>query len=101
MWAQPAGSTTSEMKSARLRLAVGGQAMPRLQMSPMCIGATEICDVVQVGAWLATPLLSRLSDCPAHRNQRILGVHGGPTLKQPPGNCLPLAELGTTLSVLR
>src|SRR6266513_706825 len=49
MWAQPFGSRVSEMKSSRLRFELGAtQKMPRLQMSPMCIGVVVIWVVVQV-----------------------------------------------------
>ena len=51
MWAQPCSSRAIEMKSARWRFdARGGQAMPRLQMSPACIGALVTWVVVQVGS---------------------------------------------------
>src|SRR6266550_3914966 len=49
IWAHPDGSSVSMMKSSRLRLELGArQKMPRLQMSPMCIGVVVIWVVVQV-----------------------------------------------------
>src|SRR5437899_2279270 len=65
MCAQPRGSSVSMMKSSRLRLELGAtQAIPRLQMSPMCIGVVVIWVVVHVAL---AGLKLRFRDCPAFR----------------------------------
>src|SRR5213593_3853762 len=71
MWAQPFGSRVSEMKSSRLRFELGArQKMPRLQMSPTCIGVVVIWVTVQLAA---LGLRFRFSDCPPKRFQ----LHAG------------------------
>src|SRR5207247_10238907 len=71
MWAQPFGSRVSEMKSSRLRLELGArQKMPRLQMSPTCIGVVVICVTAQVAA---AGLAVRFTDCAAYRFQLQAG----------------------------
>ncbi len=60
MWAQPLLSIVSMMKSRRLRFDDGAmQKMPRLQMSPTCIGVVVIWLIPQVAP--LTPLV-RFSD---------------------------------------
>ena len=49
MWAHPWGSRVSWMKSRRWRFELAAtQAIPKLQMSPICIGVVVISVVVQV-----------------------------------------------------
>ena len=56
---------SSMMKSSRLRFEDGArQKMPRLQMSPTCIGVVVIWVTVHVAP--ETPS-DRFSDCPAKR----------------------------------
>src|SRR5467141_3410608 len=71
MWAQPWGSRSSLMKSSRLRLELGAtQAMPRLQISPTCIGVVVTCVIVQI----ALPGLEvRFSDWAAYKFQLHVG----------------------------
>ena len=49
MWAKPVvGSTVSLLKSSRFRFEFGStQKMPRLQMSPTCVGVVVTAPVVQ------------------------------------------------------
>jgi hypothetical protein len=65
------GSTVSEMKSSRFRFEFGStQKMPRLQMSPICIGVVVTAPVVHV----AMPVGDvRSSDWPAYRFQLQVG----------------------------
>src|SRR5438105_11093539 len=71
MCAQPRLSIVSMMKSRRLRFDAGAkQKMPRLQMSPMCIGVVVIGVTAQVAA--STPLL-RFRDCAPYRFQAQAG----------------------------
>src|SRR5438105_14597175 len=71
MCAQPFESRSSIMKSSRFRFELGAtQKMPRLQMSPMCIGVV----VIWVTAHVAPPVPAvRFSDCAAERVQ----LHAG------------------------
>src|SRR5207302_9886288 len=49
MCAHPCWSSVSLMKSSRLRFELGAKhAMPRLQMSQMCIGVVVICVTAHV-----------------------------------------------------
>src|SRR5258708_3647877 len=94
MWAQPWGSTVSMMKSARWRLErFGGQAIPRLQMSPTCMGLGVILVRAQVGL-----VLPRSRDWPAHRNHWLVLVQLT-VGKHIPGQSLPLGPVGTTVDV--
>src|SRR5256885_16400205 len=75
MWAQPLASRSSMMKSSRLRLELGArQKMPRLQMSPTCIGVVVIWVTLQVAP--AVPLF-RFTDCAANRFQLHAGGEVG------------------------
>src|SRR2546430_15891235 len=93
MCAQPFESRSSMMKSSRFRFELGAtQKMPRLQMSPMCIGVV----VIWVTAHVAPPGPAlRFSDCAAYRFQLHAGGQGGgvpfagPGPAQPPGSGLP------------
>src|SRR5258708_28400884 len=70
MWAQPCGSTVSMMKSARWRLEkFGGQAMPRLHISPTGIGAGVIFGRGPLGLDLP-----RSNDLPAQTNPLLVLV---------------------------
>src|SRR5437867_2299813 len=104
IWAQPRLSIVSMMKSRRFRFEAGAtQKIPRLQMSPICIG-----DVV---IWLTAHVapdgpFARLSDCAAYRFQGQAGgnvgglpVASGPA--QPPGSALPRGSVGRISVVLR
>src|SRR2546421_12505915 len=103
MCAQPRGSSVCMMKSSRLRLELGAtQAIPRLQMSPMCIGVVVIWVVVHVAL---AGLKLRFRDCPAYRFQWQAGGYvvgfpfAGPGPAQPPGLALPNASVGTISGV--
>src|SRR5438477_13112537 len=104
MCAQPDGSTASMMKSSRLRLELGAtQKMPRLQMSPMCIGVVVIC-VADHEALLGLDV--RLSDCAANRfhwqaGGQVGGLPPVPGPAQPPGSALPNGSEATMSGVLR
>src|SRR5487761_378844 len=105
MWAQPCESRSSLMKSSRLRLELGAtHAIPRLQMSPMCIGVVVIWVLAQVA--LAV-LKVRLSDWEAKRFQLHGGGYvvgfpfAGPGPAQPPGSALPNASVGRISGVRR
>src|SRR5258706_3175532 len=86
------------MKSSRLRLELGAtQAMPRLQMSPTCIGVVVIWLIVQV----ALPGLEvRFSDWAPYRFQLQIGGEGvgvplaGPGPAQPPRVVFPKGSVG-------
>src|SRR5207245_5937820 len=103
MWAHPDGSSVSMMKSSRLRLELGArQKIPRLQMSPMCIGVVVIWVVVHVAV---AGVKLRFRDCPAYRFQGQGGGYvmgfpfAGPGPAQPPGLALPNASVGTISGV--
>src|SRR5579864_998527 len=101
MWAQPALSSVSLMKSRRLRLeTVGTQAIPRLQMSPMCIGVDVIWVTAQLAAAVPEP---RLSDCAPYRfhwhGPGYFGLTAGPA--HPPGSAFPNGSVGTMAEVRR
>src|ERR1051326_842668 len=70
--AQPVlGSIVSMLKSSRLRLEVGStQKIPRLQMSPTCIGVVVTCVLVKAAR---AGLRERFTDCPATRFQLQAG----------------------------
>src|SRR5438132_5357897 len=104
MCAQPCGSTASMMKSSRCRFELGARhAIPRLQMSPMCIGVVVICVPAQVAF---AGLEVRVSDCAAYRFQLHVGGYvvglplAGPGPAQPPGLALPNGSVGM-ISVVR
>src|ERR1044071_9759066 len=98
MCAKPVvGSTVSLLKSSRLRFEFGStQKMPRLQMSPTCIGVVGTAPVVHVSCPGAAV---RLSDCPASRFQLQVGGYvlglplPGPA--QPPGSNFPSESVGS------
>src|ERR1700740_261391 len=98
MWANPVvGSTVSEMKSSRLRLEFGStQKMPRLQMSPTCIGVVVAAPVVQTACEGAAV---RFRDWPAYRFQLHVGgyVSGLPVTgpAQPPASNFPDGPVGS------
>src|SRR3982074_3465823 len=105
MWAQPWGSRSSLMKSSRLRLELGAtQAMPRLQMSPTCIGVVVSCVLVQAAR---AGLEVRFSDWAAYRFQLHVGGYvvglpfAGPGPAQPPGLAFPKASVGMMAVVRR
>src|SRR5436309_6057583 len=105
MCAQPFWSSVSMMKSRRWRLELGArQKMPRLQMSPMCIGVVVICVVAHVAP--AGPRL-KLSDCAAYRFQLHAGGYvggfplAGPGPAHPPGSALPNGSVGRMVLVRR
>src|SRR5437588_7992874 len=94
MWAQPViGSIASWMKSSRWRLLTSGtHAMPRLQMSPMCIGVLPVMLLTFHVALLGARL--RLDDCaPYNAHLQASGYVGAFTAAwlpaQPPGSALP------------
>src|SRR5438874_1129902 len=103
MWAQPFGSRSSMMKSSRLRFELGAkQKMPRLQISPTCIGVVVICVTVQVAE---AGLEVKLTDCPAYRFHWHAGgyVGGLPCAcgpAHPPASALPNGSVGS-ISVVR
>src|SRR5438309_10976323 len=105
MCAHPLGSSVSVMKSSRLRFEVGyKQAMPRLQISPTCIGVVVTAEVVQVAAAV---LEVRLNDCPAYRFQLHVGGYvvglplAGPGPAHPPGSAFPNGSVGRISGVRR
>src|SRR5947199_9936829 len=104
MCAQPVtGSTTSWMKSSRCRLlpAWPTHAMPRLQVSPACIGTVPV-RLVTVNVALPGGSV-RFDDCAAYSAH----LHGGgydATFElpaQPPGSALPVGPIGSTVGVRR
>src|SRR5437588_11063553 len=106
MWAQPVtGSIASWMKSRRCRLLTSGtQAMPKLQMSPMCIGVLPVMlltfQVALPGARL------RLDDCAPYKlHLHASGYVGAFTEAlvpaQPPGSALPSGPVGRIVGVRR
>src|SRR5437773_6561886 len=87
------------MKSRRLRLDDGArQKMPRLQMSPTCIGVVVTWVVAHVAR--DGPRL-RFTDCAAYRFQLHAGGYvvgfplSGPGPAHPPGRNLPVASVGS------
>src|ERR1700740_814278 len=105
MCAQPCGSVSSWMKSSRLRFELGAtQKMPRLQMSPMCIGVVVICVTAHVA--FDVPAL-RLVDVAAYRFHwhgagYVVGLPlPGPGPAHPPASAFPNASVGTISGVRR
>src|SRR5438445_11651053 len=97
MCAHPFGSSVSMMKSRRLRFELGArQKMPRLQMSPTCIGVVVILVIAHVAL---AGLNVRFTDCAAYRFQLQAGGSvgalpvAGPGTAQPPGSALPNASV--------
>src|SRR2546421_149681 len=105
MCAHPFWSSVSMMKSRRLRFELGArQKMPRLQISPTCIGVVVICVVVHVA--LDGPRF-RFSDCAAWRFQLHAGGYvvgfplAGPGPAHPPGSAFPNGSVGRMVLVRR
>src|SRR5438093_8502857 len=105
MCAHPFGSSVSMMKSRRLRLELGArQKMPRLQMSPTCIGVVVTWVTAQVADDGAAV---RFRDWAAYRFQLQAGGYvvglplAGPGPAQPPGSALPNGSVGRIVGVRR
>src|SRR3954467_12656787 len=102
MCAQPVtGSIASLMKSSSPRpLRPGTHAVPRLQMSPACIG---VCPVTFVTDQVAlSGGLVRSRDWAAYKLHRhAVGQVGDPEPLQPPGSALPLGPVGKIVAVRR
>src|SRR5258706_13933978 len=97
MWAQPRASSVSMMKSRRFRFEAGAtQKIPRLQMSPTCIGVVVI--------WLTAHVapdgpFARLSDCAAYRfhgqaDGKVGGLPSAAGPARPPGSACPTGSAG-------
>src|ERR1051326_3929376 len=104
MCAQPLASNASLMKSSRFLFDAGAtQKMPRLQISPMCIGVVVIWLTAQVAALVPEV---RLSDSAPYRFHWQAGgkVEGLPVASgpaQPPGSALPSGSVGRISGVRR
>src|SRR5436305_6280240 len=102
MCAQPVtGSTTSWMKSSRCRLlpACPTHAMPRLQMSPTCIGTVPV-RLLTVHVALPGGNV-RFDDCaPYSAHLHGFGYVGTFALPaHPPGSALPVGPIGRMVGV--
>src|ERR1044072_9206517 len=95
MWPHPVvGSIASWMKSSRCRLepAEPTHAMPRLQMSPTCIGASAgVSSLVVHVAWSGGDV--KFADCPANKPHLHAPAVTLPDAAQPPGSALPVGPV--------